>query len=144
MTESITTTPGFDVESIRANFPVLVKPLPKGMPVVFLDTAASAQKPRCVIEKQTEIFETCYANAHRGTYQFGARIDDELEGSREKVRALLGAADIDEIIFTSGTTMSINLVANTWGREFLQPGDEILLNEMEHHANIVPWQKIAA
>ena len=144
MTESITTIPSFDVEAIRDDFPVLGKPLPKGMPVVFLDTAASAQKPRCVIDKQTEIFETCYANAHRGTYQFGAQIDDELEGSREKVRVLLGAADVDEIIFTSGTTMSINLVANTWGRKFLQPGDEILLNEMEHHANIVPWQQIAA
>jgi cysteine desulfurase/selenocysteine lyase len=144
MPESTTTIPSLDVEAIRADFPVLGKPLPKGMPVVFLDTAASAQKPRCVIEKQTEIIETCYANAHRGTYQFGARIDEELEGSREKVRALLGAADIDEIIFTSGTTMAINLVANTWGRKFLKPGDEILLNEMEHHANIVPWQQIAA
>jgi cysteine desulfurase/selenocysteine lyase len=144
MPEPITTEPGLDVEAIRDDFPVLGKPLPKGMPVVFLDTAASAQKPRCVIEKQTEILETCYANAHRGTYQFGARIDEELEGTREKVRALLGAADVDEIIFTSGTTMAINLVANTWGREFLQSGDEILLNEMEHHANLVPWQRIAA
>lgn len=143
MSESITTAPAFDVEAIRADFPVLSKPLPKGMPVVYLDTAASAQKPRCVIEKQTEIFETCYANAHRGTYQFGARIDDELEGAREKVRALLGAADVSEIVFTSGTTMAINLVANAWGRKNLQPGDEILLNEMEHHANLVPWQLIA-
>lgn len=136
--------PLFDVEAIRQDFPALLKPLPKGMPVVYLDNAASAQKPRCVIDKQTKVCENYYANAHRGTYQFGAKIDEELEASRESVRALIGAAEVEEIIFTSGTTMSINLVANAWGRRFLQAGDEILLNDMEHHANLVPWQQIAA
>ncbi len=133
-----------DVEKIRLDFPILQKPLPKGMPVVYLDSAASAQKPRCVIEKLTEVYENYYANAYRGTYQFGARIDEELELAREKVRRLIGASDIEEIVFTSGTTMSINLVAGAWGRKFLNPGDQLLLNEMEHHANLVPWQQIAA
>jgi cysteine desulfurase/selenocysteine lyase len=144
MIEPTVSKPMFDVEAVRQDFPALLKPLPKGMPVVYLDTAASAQKPHCVIDKQTEICENYYANAHRGTYQFGAKIDEELEAARENVRALIGAAEVEEIIFTSGTTMSINLVANAWGRKFLRPGDEILLNVMEHHANLVPWQQIAA
>lgn len=132
-----------DVETIRQDFPVLNKPLPKGMPVVYLDSAASAQKPRAVIQKEAEVYENYYANAYRGTYSFGARIDEELESTRTKVQQFIGAGEKEEIIFTSGTTMSINLVANAWGRKFLGPGDEILVNEMEHHANLVPWQQIA-
>jgi cysteine desulfurase/selenocysteine lyase len=96
-----------------------------------------------VIEKQQEVYEQYFANAYRGVYRFGARVDDELEATREKVRQLIGARTTDEIIFTAGTTMSINMVAQAWGRRFLEPGDEILLNEMEHHANIVPWQLVA-
>jgi len=142
MPETAATAP-LNVEAVRAHFPILQKPLPDGTPLVFLDNAASAQKPQCVIDKEIEVYTTYYANAYRGDYRFGMRIDEELEAVREKVRAMISAERTDEIIFTSGTTMSINLVSNAWGRKFLQPGDEILLTEMEHHANIVPWQQIA-
>ncbi|MEX2288325.1 MAG: cysteine desulfurase [Planctomycetaceae bacterium] len=134
----------FDVDVIRRDFPILHKPLPNGMPLVYLDNGASAQKPKVVIEKEIEVYENYYANAYRGVYQFGARIDEEFEKARRKIQELLGAAEPEEIIFTSGTTMSINLVANAWGRRFLRAGDELLVNEMEHHANLVPWQQIAA
>ncbi len=132
-----------DVDVVRADFPILGKPLSKGRRLAFLDSAASAQKPQVVIDKEREVYENYFANAYRGVYQFGAKVDEELEACRETVRDFLGAASAEEIIFTAGTTMSINLVANAWGRKFLKPGDEILLNEMEHHANLVPWQHIA-
>ena len=138
-----TTQPTFDVEAIRQDFPILQKPLPNGMPLVYLDSGASAQKPRQVIEKEVECYQNYYANAHRGVYQFGVRIDEELERVREKLQKFIGAAEPEEIIFTSGTTMSINLVAFAWGRKFVQAGDELVLNEMEHHANLVPWQQLA-
>ncbi len=133
----------FNVDAVRADFPILGKPLSKKRRLTFLDSAASAQKPRVVIDKEREVYENYFANAYRGVYQFGAKIDEELEACRESVRELLGAASAEEIVFTAGTTLSINLVANAWGRKFLKPGDEILLNEMEHHANIVPWQHVA-
>src|SRR5262245_6010145 len=132
-----------DVAAIRRDFPILEKPLPGGMPLVYLDNAATAQKPRRVIEKLVECYETYNANVHRGIHALGDRVTTELEESREKIRTLIGADEVEEIIFTSGTTMSINLVANAWGRKFLGPGDELLLNESEHHANLVPWQQIA-
>jgi len=132
-----------DVAAVRAEFPVLDTTLPNGAPLVFLDSAASVQKPRCVIDKEVEVYTQYYANAYRGDYQFGVRIDEELEAVRAKVRDFIGAGSTEEIIFTSGTTMGVNLVANAWGRKFLQPGDEILLTIMEHHANLVPWQQIA-
>ncbi|HUG19373.1 MAG TPA: SufS family cysteine desulfurase [Planctomycetaceae bacterium] len=129
-----------NVDAIRDDFPVLSQPHPSGHPVVYLDSGASAQKPRAVIDAISECYESYYANAYRGVYHFGARIDDALEATRNKVRGLLNAAEAEEIVFTSGTTMSINLVAQGWGLKFLKPGDEILLNVMEHHANLVPWQ----
>ena len=132
-----------DVAAIRKHFPILEKPLPNGMPLAFLDSAASAQKPHCVIEKLCDCYENYYANAHRGLYQFGVRIDEELERSREKVRTFLGAREAEEIVFTAGTTMSINMVARGWGRKFVNAGDEILVNVMEHHSNLVPWQQLA-
>lgn len=139
--------PSFDVEAIRRDFPILNRPLAtgrhrKGTLPVFLDSAASAQKPRCVIDRESEVQENFFANAYRGVYYFGARIDEELEASREKLRQFVGAGSSSEIVFTSGTTMSINLVARAWGGTFLQPGDEVLITDMEHHANIVPWQII--
>jgi cysteine desulfurase / selenocysteine lyase len=130
-------------DAIRAEFPVLHQPLPNGAPLVYLDSAASAQKPQCVIDKEVEVYTQYYANAYRGDYQFGVRIDEELEAVRAKVRDFIGAEHSEEIIFTSGTTMGVNLVANAWGRKFLRAGDEILLTIMEHHANLVPWQQIA-
>jgi cysteine desulfurase / selenocysteine lyase len=136
-----------DVNSVRRDFPILNRPLEdgrhrKGSVPAFLDSAASAQKPTCVIEKEREVEEQYFANAYRGVYYFGARIDEELEATRDRVRQLLNAESSDEIVFTSGTTMSINIVARAWGAKFLQPGDEVLITEMEHHANIVPWQMV--
>jgi len=138
----------YDVEAIRADFPALQQRLPsrkhpEGLPVTYLDTGASAQKPQVVIDKEREVYEKYYANAYRGVYRFGALVDEGLEESRDKVARLIGAASSDEVIFTSGTTMSINLAAHAYGKKMLSAGDEILLNEMEHHANLVPWQMLA-
>ncbi len=133
-----------DIDAVRAGFPILQKPLPKGRQLVYLDTAASAQKPQCVIDKEVECYENFYANAYRGNYYLGELVDEAIDSSRRKVQEFVGAAEPEEIIFTGGTTMSINLVANGWGRKFLKAGDEIVLNVMEHHANLVPWQQIAA
>src|SRR5438552_16628623 len=138
-----TVEPKLDVEAIRRDFPILHKPLPNGQALVYLDNAATAQKPRQVIEKLVECLENYTANVHRGIHALGDRVTIELEEAREKVRQFVGAAEVEEIIFTSGTTMSINLVANACGRKFLKAGDELLVNEMEHHANLVPWQQIA-
>jgi cysteine desulfurase/selenocysteine lyase len=133
----------FDPDDVRQDFPALRQPLPGGYAVTYLDSASSAQKPQVVIDKEREVYEQYYANAYRGVYRYGDRVSTELERAREKVQRFIGASGTDEIIFTSGTTMSINLVAQAWGRKFLQPGDEVLLTEMEHHANLVPWQWIA-
>lgn len=132
-----------DIAAIRNRFPIFDQRLPNGQPVTFLDSAASAQKPQSVIDAEREVMETHYANAYRGVYQFGAQIDDELEDSREAVRKLINAAKSSEIAFTSGATMSLNVIANGWGTKHLQVGDEILLTPMEHHANLVPWQQVA-
>jgi cysteine desulfurase / selenocysteine lyase len=132
-----------DAERLRREFPIFDRPLPNGRPLVYLDSAASAQKPRRVIDKERECYERYYANAYRGDYQFGVHVDEELEATRAKVRDFIGAAEPEEILFTSGTTMSINLVAQAWGRKFLGKGDAILLSQMEHHANLVPWQQVA-
>ncbi|MBT5018040.1 MAG: SufS family cysteine desulfurase [Planctomicrobium sp.] len=132
-----------DVAAVRNQFPIFQQKLPNGSPVTFLDTGASAQKPQVVIDAERDVMETHFANAYRGVYQFGAQIDDELEASREAVRRLIHAEKSSEIIFTSGTTMSLNMVAFGWGSKHLQEGDEILITQMEHHANIVPWQQVA-
>ncbi len=128
---------------LRSQFPILARPLAKGVRLAYLDTAASAQKPQCVIDKEREVYETCYANAYRGVYRFGALVDEQMEATRARIATFIGAASPDEVIFTSGSTMSLNLVAMTWARAFVNAGDEILLNEMEHHANLVPWQMVA-
>lgn len=135
--------PTRSIDGIASEFPILSHALPNGRRPVFLDSGASAQKPQAVIDKMVEAQSQYYANAFRGKYYFGQLIDDEIESTRGKVASLLGAERVDEIIFTAGTTMSINLVAQSWGRKFLQPGDEVVVTEMEHHANFVPWQAIA-
>lgn len=132
-----------DVESVRRDFPILTQRLANGRPLVYLDTAASSQKPRCVIDKMVECFEEYNSNVHRGIHQLGDRMTTELENAREIVRAFIGAHDVDEVVFTSGTTMSLNMVAHGWAKKFLKRGDEILINAMEHHANLVPWQLAA-
>jgi len=133
----------FDVQAIRSQFPIFQQTLPKGVPVTFLDSAASAQKPQSVIDAEKRVYETHYANAYRGVYRFGAQIDDELEACREAVRQLINAQSANEIVFTLGTTLGLNTIAFGWGRKHLSAGDEIVLNLMEHHANLVPWQQLA-
>jgi len=134
----------FDVDAVRREFPILHQQLAGDHPLVYLDTAATAQKPRAVLAKIVECFQQYNSNVHRGIHQLGDRMTTELELAREKVQRFIGAADVDEIVFTSGTTMSLNMVAHGWARKFLREGDEILLNPMEHHANLVPWQLAAA
>lgn len=132
-----------DFTAIRNDFPILQQALPNGKPLVYLDSGASAQRPQAVIDKISEVYEQYYSNVHRGVHQLGDRVTTEMESARSRIQNFIGAAHPEEVIFTSGTTMSINLVAQTWGRHFLKEGDEIILNEMEHHANFVPWQAMA-
>jgi cysteine desulfurase/selenocysteine lyase len=128
----------YDVERIRADFPILSTTV-RGKRLAFLDTAASAQRPASVIDAIVHYERHLHANVHRGVYELSQKATDAFEAARERVRRFLNARSIREVIFTRGTTESINLVAQSWGRS-LQPGDEILITWMEHHANIVPWQ----
>lgn len=121
----------------------MTRALPSGLPPVYLDSGASAQKPRVVIEKEREVEERYFANAHRGTYQFGLKIDEEFEGSRSLIARFIGAAQETSVVFVPGTTIGLNMIAFGWGRKFVGPGDEILTTVMEHHANFVPWQQLA-
>ncbi|UTW58889.1 cysteine desulfurase [Kordiimonas sp. SCSIO 12603] len=133
---------GLDVAAIRAQFPIL-KETVHGKPLVFLDTAASAQRPSSVINAEVELYEKYYANIHRGVYKFSQDATTAYEKTRESVRAFIGAKHKRECIFVRGATEGINLVAQTWGRANLKEGDEILLTYLEHHSNIVPWQLVA-
>jgi len=133
----------FDVERARADFPILARKV-HGKPLVYLDSAASAQKPRAVIDAMSSFLEEDYANIHRGVHYLSQRATDAFEGARGKVARFINAAKADEVIFTRNATESINLVAQSWGRKNLGPGDEIVLTELEHHANIVPWQMLRA
>ncbi len=135
--ESIATP--FDVEVVRRDFPILKRRL-HGKPLVYLDSAASAQKPSVVIDALSDFYSNRYANIHRGLYQLSADATRDFEAVREKVRAFIGAPDSREIVFVRNATEAINLVAMSWGREQIGAGDEILISAMEHHANIVPWQ----
>ncbi|WP_431858320.1 cysteine desulfurase [Azospirillum sp.] len=141
-------TAGYDVERIRADFPILSrtvhertgkKPQP-GKPLVYLDSGASAQKPRHVIDTMTRFLEEDYANIHRGVHFLSQRATDRFEAARDSVAAFLNAHSRDGIVFTRSATEAINLVAFSYARTFLEPGDEIIVSVMEHHANIVPWQ----
>ena len=129
----------FDVEAIRKDFPIFEQTM-RGKPLVFLDSAASAQKPRPVLDAMRELYTTSYANIHRGVYEFSERSTAAFEASREKARRFIGAADAREIVFVRGTTEAINLVAATFARARVGAGDEVLITHMEHHSNIVPWQ----
>ena len=133
--------PRFDLEQVRADFPILGQTINR-QPLVYLDNAASTQKPRAVIESIRKVYEEDYANVHRGVHTLSQRCTDLFEQAREKVQAFLNARHAHEIIFTRGTTEAINLVAQTYGRKNLGPGDEILITAMEHHSNIVPWQML--
>ncbi|MHA7859485.1 MAG: aminotransferase class V-fold PLP-dependent enzyme [Henriciella sp.] len=127
----------FDVDAIRAEFPILSREV-NGKPLVYLDNAASAQKPDAVLDAMSEQGRTAYANVHRGIHTLANETTEAYEGAREKIRAFLNAKSVNEIIFTKGGTEAINLVANGIAGD-IQPGDEIVLSIMEHHSNIVPW-----
>ncbi|MBS4066645.1 MAG: cysteine desulfurase [Chitinophagaceae bacterium] len=132
----------FDVQAIREQFPVL-KRIVKGKPLVYFDNAATAQKPKAVIEALTEYYEKYNANIHRGIHSLAEEATAAYESTRDTVQQFINAKHREEIIFTRGVTESINLVAYTWARTNLKPGDEIIISGMEHHSNIVPWQIIA-
>ena len=131
-----------DWKAIRADFPVLDQNVHE-RPLIYFDNAATTQKPRAVIEAIRHFYERDNANVHRGLHELSSRATDAYEGARQRVAAYLGAASADEIVFTRGTTESINLVAQAWGRKHLRKGDAVLLTEMEHHSNLVPWQILA-
>jgi cysteine desulfurase / selenocysteine lyase len=130
-------------ETFRPDFPILGKVLENGAPLVYFDNAATTQRPRQVIQALVDTYEDHYANVHRGIHTLAQEADQRFDEAREKVRALLNAASVEQVIFTSGATAAINLVARTWGDANVHRGDEILLTEMEHHSNLVPWQQLA-
>lgn len=129
----------FDIAKIRAEFPLLRREV-YGRPLVYLDNAATTQKPKIVLETLEKYYREYNSNVHRGVHLLSQEATEAYEVARRKVAAFIGAADSSEIIFTKGTTDSINLVANTFGRKFLKSGDSVLITAMEHHSNIVPWQ----
>jgi cysteine desulfurase/selenocysteine lyase len=135
--------PSYNLEGVRAEFPVLWQKHQSGKPLVFLDNGASSQKPAPVLRAMQTYYETTHANVHRGIYQLSEQATALYEEARLKVRAFINAASRREVIFTRGTTESMNLVAQTWGRANLRAGDVLLSTVMEHHANIVPWQMLA-
>src|SRR5436190_23444448 len=128
----------YDVARIRQDFPILSMQV-YGKPLVYLDNAASAQKPQAVLDRLQQAYTSEYANVHRGLHYLANAATEAYEGAREKVRAFLNAARAEEIVFTRNATEAINLVAYTFGRERIKTGDEIVLSIMEHHSNIVPW-----
>ncbi|WP_332461112.1 cysteine desulfurase [Acuticoccus mangrovi] len=131
----------FDVEAVRADFPILRQEI-HGKPLVYLDNAASAQKPQAVLDRIMQAYSEDYANVHRGLHTLANRSTEAYEGARETVRRHINAASADEVIFTRSSTEAINLVSNAWGRGHIGEGDEIVLSVMEHHSNIVPWHML--
>lgn len=131
----------FDVHRIRQDFPILSQPQ-HGKPLVFLDSGASAQKPRAVIDAMTRCMETAYANVHRGAYRLSEVATDAFEAARGAVARFINAPDAREVVFTRNSTEAINLVAHSWGRGVMRPDQAVLISELEHHANIVPWQML--
>jgi len=132
----------FDLARVRAEFPLLAREV-NGQPLAYLDSAASAQKPQAVIDAESRFYEHGYAAVHRGIHTLSAEATTEMENVRIQAAHFINAASAEEIVFVKGTTEAINLVANSWGGSQLQPGDNIIITEMEHHANIVPWQMVA-
>ncbi len=140
----MTVTPLLDVQKIRADFPILNQEVRPGVKLVYLDSTASSQKPDQVIDAMNRYYRETNANVHRGIYQLSEDATEAYESARKKVKAFINAASWREVIFTRNTTESINLVAQTWGRVNLGPNDAVLITEMEHHSNIVPWQLLSA
>ena len=142
MTDEMADTPGYDLERVRADFPILREEV-RGRPIAYLDNAASSQKPRAVLDAVNRMYETGYANIHRGVHVLSERATDHYERSRRRMAEFVGAGSADEVVFVRGTTEGLNLVASCLGRFVLGEGDEVLLTGMEHHSNIVPWQMVA-
>ncbi|MGA2033139.1 MAG: SufS family cysteine desulfurase, partial [Thermoguttaceae bacterium] len=138
-----TQVPPLDPEKFRPDFPILGKLVRDEIPLVYFDNAATTQRPRQVIQAIVDCYQEHYANVNRGAHQLAQESDELLREAREKVRAFINAAGVEQVIFTSGTTAGINLVARSWGEANVRAGDEILLTEMEHHSNLVPWQQLA-
>lgn len=132
----------FPIEKVRADFPLLSRQV-NGQPLVYLDSAASAQKPQVVIDRELNFYREGYAAVHRGIHTLSAQATEQMEAVRSQVADFINAASAEEIVFVKGTTEAINLVANSYGRHSLKAGDSIIITEMEHHANIVPWQMLA-
>jgi cysteine desulfurase/selenocysteine lyase len=139
---AVTAHPKLDAERVRADFPIFEQRF-HGKPLAFLDSAASSQKPRQMLEVMNEFYETSYANVHRGVYALAERATEGLELAREKVRALLNAPSAREVIFVRNATEGLNLVSYAWGLSNLGPGDLVVVTELEHHSNFVPWQYVA-
>jgi cysteine desulfurase/selenocysteine lyase len=132
----------FDITRIRRDFPILKREVAPGVPLVYLDNAATSQKPVQVIAELTRFYRDHNANIHRGVHTLSVESTELYEGARARIATFIGATEPREVIFTRNTTESINLVAHGWGRKFLQPGDEVVVSEIEHHSNIVPWQML--
>jgi cysteine desulfurase/selenocysteine lyase len=132
-----------DPETFRSDFPILGRSVREGVPLIYFDNAASTQRPRQVIQTIVDCYEEHYANVHRGIHQLAQESDELFEQARAKVQGFINAPAPEQCIFTYGTTSGINLVARSWGDSNVGPGDEILLSEMEHHSNLVPWQQLA-
>ena len=132
----------FDVETIRREFPILSRQV-YGKPLVYLDSGATAQKPQCVIDKVASLYRETNANIHRGVHLLSEKATEQFEAARAEIADFIGAAEKEEVVFTAGATASLNTVAYAWGERFVQTGDNLLVSEMEHHSNLVPWQLLA-
>ncbi|MEX2230270.1 MAG: cysteine desulfurase [Dehalococcoidia bacterium] len=130
----------FEIEMIRRDFPILKRQVGEGAPLIYLDNASTSQKPVQMIAEITRFYRDHNANIHRGVHTLSMEASELYDGAREKVRAFINASRVSEVVFTRNTTESINLVAHGWGRKFLEAGDEVVISELEHHSNIVPWQ----
>lgn len=133
----------FDVEKVRDDFPILSREVRPGTPLIYLDSAASSQKPSQVIETMDTYYRQFHANVHRGIHQLSEEATNAYEGARAKIARFINAPEVEQIIYVRNATEGVNLIAQSWGRSQLKEGDEILLTEMEHHANLVPWQMVA-
>ena len=132
----------FDVESILREFPILSRKV-YGKPLVYLDSGATAQKPQCVIDRVASLYRETNANVHRGVHLLSEEATEQFEAARAEIADFIGAAEKEEIVFTAGATASLNTVAYAWGERFVQAGDNLVVSEMEHHSNLVPWQLLA-
>lgn len=133
----------YDVEKVRSDFPILQREVHPGVPLVYLDSAASSQKPRQVIEAMNDYYRKSHSNVHRGIHQLSEEATFGYEGARVKIARFINASDSDQVIYVRNATEGINLITYSWGRQNINAGDEILLTEMEHHSNLVPWQMLA-